>query len=94
MEGELSFFGILRIMLLWLTPFVFLEGVFLMLFKPEKQQKLEEFLSRKVGLRQRMVPQIEKNIYTFHNWLMHKTPILGIIFIVYSICLFAVLIKV
>ncbi len=91
METEFSVFDVLKKVVLWLSPLVFLEGMFLVLFKADKQLRLEEFLNQKIGLRRKLVPEIEKNIYSVHNWLMNRTSVIGIFFIVYSVLIFIVL---
>ncbi|MFA5356993.1 MAG: hypothetical protein WC301_06310 [Candidatus Omnitrophota bacterium] len=94
MEEGITFFEVIRAVLLWLSPLILLEGVLLLLVKKDKLTKIEEELGKEVGgIRKRIVPSIETNIFSFQNWMVKKTPVLGIFFIVYSIVLFIFLSK-
>ncbi len=94
MEEQLTIFEVMRTILLWLSPFILLEGIFLLIVKVDKHIKLEHHLGKEIGgIRKRLIPRIESNIYTFQNWLLKKTFILGIFSIIYSVMLFAVLRK-
>lgn len=65
-----------------------------MIGKADKQIKLKRRLDKEVGgIRKRLIPKLESNIYTFQNWLLKRTFILALFFIAYSILLFAVLRK-
>ena len=94
MEEQLTIFEVMRTILLWLSPFILLEGIFLLIVKVDKHIKLEHHLGKEIGgIRKRLIPRIESNIYTFQNWLLKKTFILGIFSIIYAVMLFAVLRK-
>ena len=84
----------MKTFLLWTCPLVFIEGILLLLTKEDKYSKIEEKLVKEVGgIRKRVFPKIETNIYTFQNWLLKRKLLLGIVFIVYALMLFAVLRK-
>ena len=83
----------MRTILLWLTPLAFLAGIFLLTGKVDKCIKLEQFLDKEVGIKKRLIPKIETNIYSFQNWLVKKRVMLGLFLIVYSIVSFIVLRK-
>jgi len=94
MEEELTIFEVMRTILLWLSPLVLLEGIVLLIGKADKQIKIERLLGKEVGdIRKRLIPRIETNIYTFHNWLLKRSFILGLFLIICSVMLFIVLRK-
>ncbi len=94
MEEQLTIFEVMRTIVLWLSPVVFLEGVLLLIIKVDKYIKLEHSLGKELGrLRKRVIPRIENNNYTFQNWMLKRTFTLGILFIIYSIMSFIVLRK-
>jgi hypothetical protein len=94
MEEQLTIFEVMRTILLWLNPLVFLEGILLLIGKAGKHIKLEHRLGKEIGgIRKRLIPRIETNIYTFQNWLLKRTYIFGLFFIIYSVMLFIVLRK-
>jgi len=94
MEEQLTIFEIMRTILLWLSPLGLLGGILLLIGKTDKHIKLEHRLGKEIGgIRKRLIPKIETNIYTFQNWLLKRTFILGLFFIIYSVMLFIVLKK-
>jgi hypothetical protein len=94
MEEQLTIFEVMRTILLWLSPLVLLEGIVLLIGKADKEIKLEHRLDKEIGgIKKRLIPRIETNIYTFHNWLLKRPFILGLFFIIYSVMLFIVLRK-
>ena len=84
MEEQITIFEVMRTILLWLTPLAFLAGIFLLTGKVDKCIKLEQFLDKEVGIKKRLIPKIETNIYSFQNWLVKKTGYAWFI----SYCLF------
>ena len=81
-----DFFDLVRVALLFLSPVVFLEGALLLLLNVDRYSKLEKSLSKEVGgMRKRMAPTLETNIYAFHNWLTRKSIAFGGVCIVYSL---------
>ena len=94
MEEQITILKVMKAVLLWLSPFIFLEGVLMLIIRVDKHIKLEHYLGKEIGgIRKRIFPKIETNIYAFQNWLLKKTSLLGLFFIFYSILLFAVLRK-
>ncbi|MDD4939530.1 MAG: hypothetical protein PHE18_01705 [Candidatus Omnitrophica bacterium] len=92
MEEQITFFDVLRTILLWFSPVIFLEGLLLLFMKVDKHIKLENHLEKEVvRIGKRVFPRIETNIYTFQNWMLKKTFGLGIFFIVYSVLIFLAL---
>ena len=89
-----TFFTVLKNVVAYLTPLVFLEGILLLLMKEEKYSKIEEHLGKEIGgIRRRVIPRLENNIFTFQKWLLKRKIILGIFCMVYSVLLFTVLWK-
>jgi len=94
MENQITILTVMRIILLWVSPFVLLEGVLLLIMKPDVHIKLEQHLGKEIGgIKKRLIPTIETNIYTFQNWLVKRTFVVGLFFIIYSAMLLIVLIK-
>ena len=93
MEEQLTIFEVMRTILLWLSPLVFLEGILLLIVKIDKHAKLEHTLGKEIGIKKRLIPRLENNNYTFQNWLFKRNIIIGLFFIIYSLMLFIVLTK-
>jgi len=88
MEGELTIFKIVRNILLGLTPIVFISSLSLMFFK-EKYDKIENVLSKNYGpLKKKLIPLIENDIYKFHNLLLKRRFLVGLILFIFSILVF------
>ena len=95
MEEQSVVYEVIKVILLWTSPFIFLEGVLLLFVKRDKHIKLEQTLGKEIGgIKKRVFPKIETNIYTFQNQLLKKPFLLGLLFIFYSICLFVTLMKI
>ena len=93
MAGYLTIFDIMKTILFWMSPIVFLLGLSLIFLTKERYEELEKILDKEMGLKKKLIPQIETNIYIFHKWLLGKRLLLGIFLIIYSIILFIVLRK-
>jgi hypothetical protein len=77
------------VILFSLSPFIFIAGLFILMTQLEKYRKLESVLGKEIGgIKKRIIPAIETNIYSFHNWLMKKKLIIGVIGIILSVVLF------
>ena len=82
-----------RIFLLWMSPIIFVLSIVLLL-AAEQYSKLEKILGKEAGgIRKKVIPKLETNIYTFHDWLLKRRVILSLIFIIYSILTFFTLLK-
>jgi len=81
-------FETLKSILLWVSPVVFLEGLILLFFKPDHYSKLEVALGKEMGIKKRMIPALETNIYDFHNWSLDKKNAVGSFCIVASAVFF------
>jgi hypothetical protein len=87
-----TFFDVMRQIILWSTPVVFLVGITMLVYN--NYRNLEKFLSREFGMRKRLIPKIEQNIYTFHEWCLRKQTIIGLCCVIYSVAVFFILRKV
>ena len=86
--GELPIFQVIRIIIFWASPVIFLVGLFLII-TAERYAKLEEKLGREIGgIRKRVIPKLETNIFTFHQWLLKKNVIVGFLYIACAILFF------
>lgn len=87
----LDFFDIVRLVVLWVSPAILLEGLLLLLLSLDEYKKIEERFSKLGRIKRKRVPKIEANIYTFHNWLLKRKLIVGLICIICSVIFFLVL---
>lgn len=85
------FFAILRAIILWSSPLILFVGVLLVAYG--RYSSFESILAKELGLRKRIMPKIEKNIYSFHEWCLKKNILIGVVCIVYSVIVFLALIK-
>lgn len=85
MADELTFFGVMRSTLFWVTPVIFIVGL-LLLVAEYRYRKLEEILGREIGgIKKIVIPKLETTIYTFQESLLSKRIIVGSVFIICSI---------
>ena len=85
MEGLDALFELERIFLLWMSPVIFILSIVILL-GADKYNKIEGVLGREIGgIRKRVVPMLETNIYSFHEWLLKKRVIVGLICVICSI---------
>jgi len=89
MPDNITVFEIVRPIMFWMSPVIFLFGVVLIMYS--NYRKLEEFLGQEIGgVKRRVVLAIETNIYVFHEWLLEKRTLTGIACIIFSILFFFV----
>ena len=87
MQENSLLFESIRLVLLWSSPVLFLLGIVLILYGNYRQ--LEDKLGIEIGgIKKRVVPLIESNIYIFHAWLTEKKTIVGLVCIVFSMVVF------
>ncbi|MCX5694922.1 MAG: hypothetical protein NT014_07400 [Candidatus Omnitrophica bacterium] len=86
---EWLFFDWMRVIVFWTSPVVFLLGLILLIYN--KYNKLEVIAGREFGLRKRIFPKIEQNIYTFHEWCLRKRTLIGLACIIYAVVVFLLL---
>jgi len=86
---EWAFFDLLREIVFWSSPVVFLVGVTLLFYS--NYRNIEKLLGTEYGLRKRIFPKIESNIYSFHEWCLKKHTLIGLICIIYALVVFLAL---
>jgi len=88
MSEQITIFEIMRSVLLFVSPIVFIVGV-LLLIAEYRYRKLEEVLGREIGgIRKIIIPKLETTIYTFQEALLRKRVIVGLICIICSALFF------
>ncbi len=70
----------LKIFLYMLSVSVFVVGILLVSYK--NYGKVEETLGVEKGITKRIIPALESNIFSFHNWLLKRRTAIGIICII------------
>ncbi|MDD4894983.1 MAG: hypothetical protein PHW54_06715 [Candidatus Omnitrophica bacterium] len=94
MEDQPFLFEVIKVLILCASPFIFLQGILLLVIKKEGHIKLEQRLGKEIGgIKKRIAPKLETNIYNFQDWMLGKIFILSMIFIVYPILIFIFLRK-
>jgi len=88
MTGSL-FFNLLYAVIIWSSPVIFFVGLLLMLYG--SYNNLEKKLAKEMGLRKKLLPKLEKNIYSFHEWCLKRNAAIGAVCIIYSLAVFFVL---
>lgn len=89
-----TIFDVIRVILFFVSPIIFLEGVLLLLLTVDRYNRLEKALNKEIGgLRKHVIPALETDIYAFHNWLLKRSVAVGVICIVYSLTIFLLLKK-
>ncbi|MBU1906394.1 MAG: hypothetical protein KJ923_05300 [Candidatus Omnitrophica bacterium] len=93
MQDTILIFDLLRLFVLTTSPVVFIFGILLILYSNYK--KLEEFLAIEMIKAKIFVPKLENNHFNFHQWLLEKRTIFGLVCIIYSVAvLYTLLMKV
>ena len=87
-EG-VTVFEVLRPIIFWLSPGIFFVGVLLILYG--NYRRFEAIVDVEMGIRKKIFPKLESNIYTFHEWLLRKHILLGLICIVCALIFFLTL---
>lgn len=90
--GEWPFLEVLRDIAFWTSPLVFLVGVTMLL--QSEYKNFEALMAKEYGLRKKILPKLEKNIYSFHEWCLKKHILLGSACIIYALVVFLVLKKI
>ncbi len=94
MSGEATIFNILRIITLWLAPVVMIIGSLLLVLTSGAYSSLEEKLGREVGgIKRRIIPVLETNINSMHQWVLARKNIFGGFFIACSLLILLLLRK-
>jgi len=85
---EVTIFEVIKPVIFWLSPLIFLVGVLLVLYGNYK--KLDSLFIRELGIRKKIFPKLEANNYSFHAWLLEKNTLTGITCIVFATIFFFV----
>ncbi|MDD5130170.1 MAG: hypothetical protein PHS66_03865 [Candidatus Omnitrophica bacterium] len=83
------FFDWMRVIIFWTSPAVFLVGVALLIYS--NYTKIEAIAGKEYGLRKRILPKLEQNIYIFHEWCLRKHVLIGLVCIIYALVVFLLL---
>jgi len=94
MPEEITFFDIVRLVLIWTSPLILINGLILFFTTPKAYTKLENILDKEIGgLRKKIIPRLEINIESFHAWLLTRKRTVGLICVIFSIMIFLFLTK-
>jgi len=92
-EGFDIFYWI-RAVFLVMSPIMLLMGMIILLAAVDKYNKLEESLGKEIGgIRKKIVPKLENNVYTLHSWMLKRKIAIGLICIICSLAFFMALRK-
>lgn len=84
MENLPNIYEIIKPILFSLSPIILIVGIVLILYSNYK--RLEDFFGKELfGIKKKVFPTFETNIYVFHEWLLERKTIIGIIFILIAI---------
>ncbi len=86
---DITVFDILRAIIFWFSPVIFLVGVLLVLYG--NFRKIERILSKELGIRKKVLPKLEAYNYTFHEWLLERNSLVGLICMACGVTFFFVL---
>jgi len=86
---DITVFDILRAIIFWFSPVIFLVGVLLVLYG--NFRKIEKILSKELGIRKKVLPKLEAYNYTFHEWLLERNSLVGLICMACGVTFFFVL---
>jgi len=86
---DITVFDVLRAIIFWFSPVIFFVGMLLVLYG--NFRKMETILSKEMGMRRKVLPKLEAYNYTFHEWLLEKNIMVGLICIACGIAFFFVL---
>ena len=82
-----TIFEIVQIILYALSPILFLIGIVMVLFGNYKI--LEDNLNKEIGgIKKKIFPKLEDNIFSFHSWLLEKRIAIGLICVIFAMALF------
>jgi hypothetical protein len=83
---QITIFQVLRTIIYWCSPVIFFIGVLLVMYG--NYRKIEQALGKEAGLKERIVPALENNIFTFQEWLLQRHTLVGLICMVVALILF------
>jgi hypothetical protein len=70
MNSNQIFYDIAKGMVLWLSPIVLAVGVLLLSVGKGKYDVLGAIFDKERGIKVRVIPALERNIYSAHQWLV------------------------
>ncbi|MFA6216478.1 MAG: hypothetical protein WDL87_02350 [Candidatus Omnitrophota bacterium] len=76
---------VIKLVLLCLNPLIFIIGLVMFLVNEERFRRLEKNFDHELGIKRKLVPSLENNIFTFHEFLLKKKMIVGIVFVIYAV---------
>ena len=87
---NVTVFDVVRVVLFWTSPVIFLVGLFLVI-TAERYSKFEQIINREIGgIKKRVVPKLEANIFHFHEWLLKRAVIVGFLCMAFAVIFFLV----
>ncbi|MCU0665953.1 MAG: hypothetical protein MUF05_02530 [Candidatus Omnitrophica bacterium] len=90
MEDVLTVITALRVIFFWSSPLLFVIGVIIAVYS--NYRILEEKLAQNImPVKIKKILVVEKNIMTFHEWLLNKRVAIGILCIISSVVFFITL---
>ena len=94
MEEGFDIFYWIRTVFLVMSPIMLLMGMIILLSAADKYNKLEEALGKEIGgIRKKVIPKLENNVYTLHSWMLKRKIVIGLICIICSLAFFIALRK-
>jgi len=89
MEEGFDIFYAIRAILLVTSPVMLFVGIFILVAAVDKYNKLEDMLGKEIGgIKKRIIPQLETNVYTLHGWMLKRKVIIALICIICSLVIF------
>ena len=89
MAEGFDIFMFMKAYLLCVSPVLFVLGVLVLLYGDYR--KIEELLAKEIGgVRKKISPKLETNIYSFHEWLCERRILCGAAFILCAILFFII----
>ena len=88
MEG-LTIFQVIRQIVYWCSALAFFIGILLVMYG--NYRNLEKALGREAGIKKRIMPKLESNIFTFHEWLLQRHTLVGAFLMILGLIVFLAL---
>ncbi len=92
MTKAITTLDMIRLILLWISPLIFLKGLFLIVSTTKAYDELEKKLNREIGgIKKRIIPAMETNIEFLHKWLLVRKKAVGLVCILCAMLMFFLL---
>jgi len=89
---DLNIFEIVRLAMLWISSVLFVLGLVIALYG--NYRLIEEHLAKNIVTplknRKLRLAALEKNIFAFHEWLMNKRVMVGVLCMAFAIIFFMI----